>query len=201
MIKRYVGKKQLELLVRIKMIVIYTADVEWAENVYDLGGLRLVVEPAYLVKFDTDEVYHRLNEKICRQERLSEEELMELMILPLTVKGNQEKQKLIVDAVNMARKLEDGSQTVRAMAGLLTFTDKIIDKKFKERIKEEMRMTQIAQMFIEEGRQEGRQEGREEAEEKIIKTMLLKNKTIEEIHQDTELPIAMIEKVKASFIK
>lgn len=195
-IKRYVGKKQLELLVRIKMIVIYTADVEWAESVYDLGGLRLVIEPAYLVKFDTDEVYSRLNEKIRRQERLSEEELMELMILPLTVKGKQEKQKLIVDTVSMARNLEDGSQTVRALAGILTFTDKIIDKKFKERIKEEMRMTQIAQMFIEEGIEKGR----EEAEEKIIKTMLLKNKTVEEIHRDTDIPVAMIEKVNSSLI-
>ena len=199
-IKRYVGKKQMELLVRIKMIVIYTADVEWAESVYDLGGLRLVIEPAYLVKFDTDEVYSRLNEKIRRQERLSEEELMELMILPLTVKGKQEKQKLIVDTVSMARNLEDGSQTVRALAGILTFTDKIIDKKFKERIKEEMRMTQIAQMFIEEGIEKGREEAEEYTLEKIIKTMLLKNKTVEEIHRDTDIPVAMIEKVKSSLI-
>lgn len=201
-IKRYAGKKQLELLVRIKMIVIYTADVEWVEDVYDLGGLRLLIEPAYLVKFDTSEVYGRLSGKIRRQERLTEEELMELMILPLTVKGKQEKQKLIVDAVNMARKLEDGNQTVRALAGILTFTDKIIDKKFKERIKEEMRMTQIAQMFIEEGRQEGRLEGRQEgkleAEEKIVRAMLLKNKTVEEIHQDTDIPTVFIEKVKSS---
>lgn len=120
------------------------------------------------------------------------------MILPLTVKGKQEKQKLIVDAVNMARKLEDRNQTLRALAGILTFTDKIIDKKFKERIKEEMRMTQIAQMFIEEGRQEGRQEGKLEAEEKIVKAMLLKNKTVEEIHQDTDISTVFIEKVKSS---
>lgn len=117
-------------------------------------------------------------------------------ILPLTVKGKQEKQKLIVDAVNMARKLEDRNQTLRALAGILTFTDKIIDKKFKERIKAEMRMTQIAQMFIEEGRQEGRLE----AEEKIVKAMLLKNKTVEEIHQDTDIPTVFIEKVKSSLI-
>lgn len=189
-IKRYVGNKQLDLLVSIKMIVIYTADVEWAEETYDLGGLRLVIEPAYLVKFDTSEVTRRLHEKISRKKRLSEEELMELMILPLTVKGKEEKQEYIVTAVNLAKQLEDGRQMIRVLAGILTFTDKIIDKNFREKIKEEMRMTQIAQMFIEEGR--------EEAEEKIIKTMLRKNKTVEEIHQDTDISVEFIEKVKKS---
>ncbi len=119
------------------------------------------------------------------------------MILPLTVKGNQEKQKLIVDAVNMAKKLEDHGQAVRSLAGILTFTDKIIDKKFRDKVREEMRMTQIEREIIEEGRQEGR----EEAEEKIVKTMLLKNKTIQEIHQDTDLAVTFIEKVKSSLIK
>lgn len=189
--KRYAGKKQLDLLVRIKMIVIYTADVDKAETVYDLEGIRLLIEPAFLVKFDTHAIFKRLGDKIYRKEMLSEEEVMELMILPLTVKGHMEKNTIITAAVNLAKQLEPPKQALQALAGILTFSDKIIDKTYKKRIMEEMRMTQIAQMFMEEGRLEGEKN----AEEKIVRIMLSKNKSAEEIHRDTDLPMEFIKDV------
>lgn len=190
-IKRYAGKQQLELLVKIKMIVIYTADVDKAETVYDLEGIRLVIEPAFLVRFDTDAIFKRLDGKIRRKEILSEEEVMELMILPLTVKGHKEKNHVITAAVNLAKRLELPRQSLQALSGILTFSDKIIDKNYKKRIMEEMRMTQIAQMFMEEGRLEGE----EKAKEEIVKIMLSKNKSPEEIHQNTDLPMEFIKKI------
>lgn len=42
----------LEDLKSIKVLVIYTADVEWAKEVYDFGDLVLRVEASYLVKQD-----------------------------------------------------------------------------------------------------------------------------------------------------
>lgn len=185
--KRYAGKKQLDLLVRIKMIVIYTADVDKAETVYDLEGIRLLIEPAFLVKFDTHAIFKRLGDKIYRKETLSEEEVMELMILPLTVKGHMEKNTIITAAVKLAKQLEPPKQALQALAGILTFSDKIIDKTYKKRIMEEMRMTQIAQMFMEEGEKN--------AEEKIVRIMLSKNKSAEEIHRDTDLPMEFIKDV------
>lgn len=190
-IKRYAGKQQLELLVKIKMIVIYTADVDKAETVYDLEGIRLVIEPAFLVRFDTDAIFKRLDGKIRRKEILSEEEVMELMILPLTVKGHKEKNHVITAVVNLAKRLELPRQSLQALSGILTFSDKIIDKNYKKRIMEEMRMTQIAQMFMEEGRLEGE----EKAKEEIVKIMLSKNKSPEEIHQNTDLPMEFIKKI------
>ncbi|MEG2060144.1 MAG: hypothetical protein RRZ33_09995, partial [Lachnospiraceae bacterium] len=107
-----------------------------------------------------------------------------------------------------------------ALAGILTFADKVIDKEYKKRIKEEMQMTQIGQMLIDEGREQGmaqgreqgmaqgREQGREQGRAqgmaqgmaqgviKIIHTMLQKNKTIEEIHNDTDVSIEEIKKIK-----
>lgn len=54
-IKRYATKKQLGELKRIKVVVIYTADVEHADSVYDLDGLVLHVESAFLVNLDTEQ--------------------------------------------------------------------------------------------------------------------------------------------------
>lgn len=44
---------------------------------------------------------------------------------------------------------------VEALAGILTFSDKLIDEAYKRQIKEEMRMTQIGQMLIDEGMEKG----------------------------------------------
>lgn len=107
----------------------------------------------------------------------------------------KEKNHVITAAVNLAKQLELPRQSLQALSGILTFSDKIIDKNYKKRIMEEMRMTQIAQMFMEEGRLEGRLEGEEKAKEEIVKIMLSKNKSPEEIHQNTDLPMEFIKKI------
>lgn len=104
-----------------------------------------------------------------------------------------EKQPVIVSAVNLAKHIKLRSQSIQALAGILTFSDKVIDKAYKERIKEEMQMTQIGQMLIDEGI--------EKATEKLIRTMLLKNKTVEDIHNDTDIPVEVIIRIKESGIK
>lgn len=154
-IKRYANLHQLEELKQVKIVVIYTADVEHAESVYDLGGMVLYVESAFLVHQDTDRIYRELSDKICRHESLSEEELLQLMVLPLTVKGKEKKQELVVRAVELAKQIPDREQTVRVLAGILTFSDKIIDDKYRDKVKEEMQMTKIGQMIFEEGVERG----------------------------------------------
>lgn len=158
-IKRYANQKQLEQLKRIRMIVIYTADVESAECIYDLGGVVLVVESAYLVQQDTDQIMEKLEKKIQTGMMLTEEEQMQLMVLPLTMKGKEQKQKVIVKSVQLAKQISEKEITLRVLAGILTFSDKIIDSEYKKLVKEEMGMTQIEQMIFEEGMEKGIEQG------------------------------------------
>lgn len=160
-IKRYATKKQLGELKRIKVVVIYTADVEHADSVYDLEGLVLHVESAFLVNLDTEQIYRKLSRKIQRHEILTEEELMQLMVLPLTVKGKEGKQEIIVRSVELAKQIPDRRQTVQVLAGILTFSDKVIDEAYRERVKEEMQMTQVGQMIFEDGFCQGKELGKE----------------------------------------
>lgn len=180
-IKRFAVRKELDRLKKVKMVVIYTADVEQAEEMYHLGGLILTVESAYLVHLDSSEIYDRLKHKIETMQALSDEELMELMILPLTVKGSKGKQLLIEKTVALARKLSDRSIQTRALAGILTFTDKVIDPDYARKIKEEMQMTLVGQMLIQEGLEKG------------IKIFILDNLS-ESIPQDR-----ILEKLKKNF--
>ncbi len=62
---------------------------------------------------------------------------------------------MIISAVNLAKGIKSRSQSVQALAGILTFSDKIIDKAYQKRIKEEMQVTQIGQMLIDEGIEKG----------------------------------------------
>lgn len=54
----------------------------------------------------------------------------------------------------------------------MVFADKIIDAKTAEQIKEVIRMTQVAQLLLEEGRDEGRVEGKKKKEPRELKYWL-----------------------------
>ena len=158
-IRRFAIRRELKDLKQLKMVVIYTADVERAEERYDLGGLILVVESAYLIHLDGSQIYDRLKNKIDVGEKLTEEELMELMILPLTVKGKKRKQETIEKAVTLSKRLPDREGQLKVIAGILTFTDKIIDRVYAKKLEEEMQMTLVGQMLMEEGYQRGKEKG------------------------------------------
>lgn len=158
-IRRFAIRRELKDLKQLKMVVIYTADVERAEERYDLGGLILVVESAYLIHLDGSQIYDRLKSKIDAGEKLTEEELMKLMILPLTVKGKKRKQETIEKAVNLGKRLPDREGQLKVIAGILTFTDKVIDRAYAKKLEEEMQMTLVGQMLMEEGYQRGMEKG------------------------------------------
>lgn len=150
-LKRYALNKKLSEIHEICMIVIYTADVESAQDVYELGGITLRIESAYLVNRNSNHIYQKLRYKIEQMEALTEEELMELMILPLTVKGTAGKQEHIRKAAELAKKLPNTKDTHTVLAGLLTFTDKFIEKNYAERLRREVFMlTQVEQIIYDE---------------------------------------------------
>ena len=165
-VKRYAVQKKLPQLKKLRIIVIYTADVEKASTEFDLEGVLVRVEPAFLVNLDTEEIRKKLEEKISRKEPLDVEEQMQLMVLPLTVKGDDRKQKLILETVNLAKKIRDQKQKNQVLAGILTFTDKIIDEDYRKRIKEEWEMTQIGKMIFDDGFLEGKKQGEKQGEKR-----------------------------------
>ena len=69
------------------MIVIYTADIEQAEDEFHAGCLTLRLEQAYLRKVDSKSIRDVLEEKLEDGVPLSDDELMQFIILPLTYKG------------------------------------------------------------------------------------------------------------------
>ncbi len=137
--------------------------MENASKEYDLEGILVRVEPAFLVKLDTEHIKETLREKLSRKESLDMEEQMQLMVLPLTVKGTRNKQQMIIETVELARQIHDQQQRTQVLAGILTFTDKIIDENYRNRVKEKWKMTQIGKMIFDDGYRAGEIEGQNKA--------------------------------------
>ena len=192
---------------KLKILVIYTADVSQAQEVYDLGGVVIQVEASYLIHQNTKEIYGRLKEKVSGGEELNVTERMELMILPLTIKGKKEKQEYIQKAIELAKKMEDRRQGAQVIAGILTFTDKILDPAYAKRVKGEIKMNLVSQMIFQDGFDSGVEQGMNQgitmgitqgSEKKLIQQVcrkLQKKKSPETISEELEEELEVIEKI------
>jgi hypothetical protein len=144
---------------KIRMIVIYTADIhpQQTKERMDIGCLQFQLEEAFLIQKDSEQTEARLQARFQRNQELSAEEQMEFIILPLTCKGNEEKQACIRRCFEMAKLLEDADMQRFLLSGMLVFADKVITKEDSKQIKEWIMMTKVGQLFEEEKIQYGRE--------------------------------------------
>ena len=150
--------------------VIYTGDIISAPDVYDLGALRVQFKQVFLSRFDSNALYADLKSKIESGATLSDEDLLRLIVLPLTQPDKNRKQRLTEDSVALAKQIKDEQQQVFSIAGILVATNKFIDCEYSNQIKEWIRMTKVARLFEEEKIEaviKARKEAREEAQEKV----------------------------------
>nr|WP_300818355.1 hypothetical protein [uncultured Acetatifactor sp.] len=169
----------------LRMIVIYTGDIERRQvsDEYDIGAVRMTLEPAFLSELDSGGLFLHLKEKVGRNEPLDDEELMGFIILPLSYRKKEEKEEKIRESVSLAAQIQDRSQQVFALAGILAFSDKLIDMETANKIRRMIEMTKIG-WIIEQEKQEAIAKAEEEkqqaARESVIK-MIRKNYPTEEI--------------------
>ncbi len=95
-------------------------------------------------------MYLRLKEKVGKGLRLTDEELMEFIILPLSYRKKDEKERKVQETVELAVHIRDRGQQLFALAGILAFTDKVIDTETVNKIRRAIEMTQVARIFEEE---------------------------------------------------
>lgn len=170
----------------IRMIVIYTADIkpEQTRPKLDAGCLQFQLEEAFLMKLDSKRIESDICKRLDRGEELTEEELMQFIILPLTYEGKTRKQECIRRCFEMAKKVEDETKQIFLLAGMLVFSDKVVDTEDSKRIQEWIMMTKVAKLFEEEKIEYGRlasEKAARESEERLIKRMLEHHYSIKEI--------------------
>lgn len=139
--------------IRLRMIVLCTSGIRHINAVLDVGCLRLTVEPGYLSSINAEIILKAVRERIENKEKLSDPEVMQLIILPLT-EEKKEKQKVVLEeAVNLAKNIQDEEQQLFVLSGIITFSDKIIEPEFARQVEEWIRMTKVGRLFEEEKQQ------------------------------------------------
>ena len=170
---------------RIRIIVIYTADVTRVQTKDTLkaGDLVIHTTEGFLNEIASEEVKTRIQRKMEQKQPLDDRDLLELIILPLTYKGKENQQQAAHEAVILAKEIEDETMQEMALAGILSFSDKIIDKKLANEIRRCLSMTKVGAIIAREmeeseergekrGREEGRVEGRAEGQIASLLTVL-----------------------------
>lgn len=181
-LKRYLKTK----IKKIRMIVIYTADVE-AEKTHpqiDVGCLKFEVEEAFLTELDSNGIEKELAGKIRKKKPLTPEEQMQLLILPLTHKGKKEKRKCVQRCFDLAKRIEDEEVQTFVLSGMLVFSDKIITREDSRKVREWIMMTKVGQLFEEEKLEYAKKTAKEEAK-KSAKVMIKKGFSISDILEIT----------------
>ena len=94
------------------------------------------------------------------------------------------------------------SKAVLVVARELWRQDHYLNPVALEAVEEVLKMSMLGQMIFEDGVEKGIERGMERGMEKsivkIVTTMLSKNKTVEEIHEDTDIPMKQILKIQES---
>ena len=133
------------------------------------------MDEIFLSELDSEEIEEKLKRKVEAGERLSEDEQMQFIILPLTYEDKESQQKCIKRCIDLAEILPDYKIQSFVLAGLLVFTGKVIKKEDSERIRRWLNMTQVGRIILqemEEAVEQARKEERANTQKVVMKSAL-----------------------------
>lgn len=158
-LKRYLTQNDGDFP-QIRLLIIFSADIRGIQKkVLDVGCLKMKIDPVFLHGLNSRKIYRKLKCILTEKGKLSDDEILQMIILPLTVEGKKNKKKMLKKTVELAKQIENDEQKVRALAGILTFSDKFIDAEDARRIKEEIRMNKVTKLIFDEGLECGIEQG------------------------------------------
>ncbi len=134
----------------LRLIVIYTGDVKSAEPNFETKCLTLRTEQAFLSHIDGEAAFNMIRQKIHSGTLLEDDDLMKLVILPLTVPGSKGKQEMLEKIVDLAEQIPDEEQRIFTLSGVIVASDKFINRDYMEQIRRRINMTQLGQLYEKE---------------------------------------------------
>ncbi|QXE21163.1 DUF4351 domain-containing protein [Clostridium sp. 001] len=158
---------------KVRTVVIYSADIGKADEYIDAGTIKYGVEAIYMKKFDGDEKFEYLKEKIERKEKLSNKDILTLTMLPL-MSGKRSRSERAIESIELTNNLEDSENKLQSLSLLYALLDKFGDEISRKKLKEMITMTEIGKMIRDEGIEEGIEKGKTKGKSEIIVRQILK---------------------------
>ena len=166
----------------LRLVIIYTGDVKRAELIFETNCITLRMEQVFLSHIDGKTAFDTIFQKVQSGTLLEDDDLMKLVILPLTIPGSQGKQEMLEKVVDLAEQIPDEGQRIFTLSGVIVASDKFIDRKYLEQIRRRINMTQLGQLYEKEKIEYGNQKTRE-----MALKMLRRNINIVDIMEVTGL--------------
>ena len=134
----------------LHLIIIYTGDVEKADPVFDCGCLTLHPKQVFLSRIDGGAEFDAIRQKIHSGIVLTDDDLMKLVVLPLSVPDSEGKQKMLEKVVDLAEQITDEEQRIFTLSGVIVASDKFINRDYMDQIRRRINMTQLGQLYEKE---------------------------------------------------
>jgi len=163
---------------KIRVVVIYTSDIKNTKKAndqrfLDIMSLKFQFEQIFLSDFDGKKMYDDLKYKLDNNLKIEEDDILRLTILSLF--QNEDRQKSIENAIELAKRIPKEGDRVLALAGINTATNKFINDENLKKIRRELSMTKLERLYEEERIDYGNKAAKKaanEAAKKITKNLL-----------------------------
>ena len=173
--------------------VVYSGDIKNPISEYNCGINTYKVNAISMVNEDGDKVFDEIIDKLSSGKDIDKQDIIKLTFTPV-MGGKIDKSEKILKAIKLSKEIT--SPYKRDMESILyAFANKFLSGKDLERVKEELRVTEIGKSLIEEGKEEGIKAGEKKKAIEIAKG-LLDILSIEIIAQKTGLTVDEVKALK-----
>ena len=173
--------------------VIYSSNIINVNDTLETGINKFKVNTISMASKNGDDVFKNVSDKISKGISLSKDDIISLSFSPI-MGGQVSKLERILNTIKL---LKDIDITYRhdVESIIYAFANKFLSGKDLERVKEELRVTEIGKSLIEEGKEEGIKAGEKKKAIEIAKG-LLDILSIEIIAQKTGLTVDEVKSLK-----
>ena len=144
--------------------VVYSNGIHNIKSILQTGINEYSVRAISMHDKDGDIVIKEVEEKLNNNIEVTKQDLVALTFTPI-MNGELTKLDRIIKSIRLVKKIDnDYRYDIESM--LYAFADKFLDGKDLEKVKEEISMTKLGEMLVEDGIKKGIEQGIEQGEEK-----------------------------------
>ena len=173
--------------------LIYSNGIQNVKTILETGINEYSVKAISMFDKDGDIVIKEVEEKLNNNIEVTKQDLIALTFTPI-MSGKLSKLDKIIKAIKLVKKI-DNEYRYDVESMLYAFADKFLDGKDLEKVKEEISMTKLGEMLVEDGIKKGREEQATDTAIKAIK-MGLDNEAISNLTGLTEKEINMLRRAQ-----
>ena len=156
----------------VKTYVVYSGNIKSAKDTLETGINKYKVKSIFMSDKNGDLIVEELENKVKNKENITKQELVALTFTPI-MGGKLTKAEKIIKSIRIV-KSSDNEYKYDIESMLYAFADKFLKGKDLQKVKEEISMTELGRMLIEDGKAEGRAEGRVQGKTETLIKLLIK---------------------------